>query len=56
MSSLTIVTVCALGYALVFGYVVCRTLVFTHTERANALRSIHSRLLREAAGQASDFQ
>jgi len=49
MISLSTVTVCALGYGLVLSYAVCKTLVFTHTERANALRSLHARLVREAA-------
>ena len=43
MISLSTVTVCALGYGLVLSYAVCKTLVFTHTERANALRSLHAR-------------
>lgn len=56
MVSLSTVTFCAIGYGLVLGYAVCKTLVFTHTERANALRSIHTRLKREADVAASAFQ
>ena len=56
MTSLSTVTFCALGYGLVLGYAVCKTLVFAHTERANALRSLHSRLQREADAAAAGFR
>lgn len=47
ISLTTTVAACAGAYVLVVALAVCRTLIFTHTERAIALRSLHRRLARE---------
>lgn len=45
----TTIAICAGAYGLVIAHAICRALIFTHTERASALRSLHARLEREAA-------
>jgi len=52
----TTIAVCAGAYGLVIAHAICRALIFTHTERASALRSLHTRLEHEAAQGRRPFE